>query len=91
MNLSPDVVNILLYTVIPGVITFLAGHFHLVLPSPASKTPTTIRPIGQGGLMDIGASLLAQIFASGASNDAKLAAAQKVVDAQNILVAPAAK
>lgn len=59
-----------------------------VTPTPGQPgQPKTIRPIGQGGLIDIAAELLANILASPASQQNKIAAGTKIFEASQLISA----
>ncbi len=60
-------------------------------PQPLNVAPlmtpnlNSLRPIGQGGLIDIAGVFLASILASSASQQSKLAASGKIVEASQLV------
>lgn len=91
--MSPELIALLSNTVLPAVAAFVIGHLQL-LNLPFLKKPVppavpavppvvpavpTIRPIGQGGLIDLFGQLISQILASTTlTPEAKAAAVSQV-------------
>lgn len=85
--LSPELQSFLVNTALPAIGCFILAHFHVMLPVPKSAVPVqaTIRPIGQGGLIDIFGLLMAQVVGSSANPADKVAAVSKIAEAQNLI------
>lgn len=92
--MSPDLQALLFNTVVPAIAAFAVAHFHLLLPAPKTPAPVIpaptpglpiIRPVGQGGILDLVGYFVTQILASSAPQDAKQAAINKIAEASNLV------
>lgn len=98
--MDPQLQAFLLNSAIPALVGFALAHFNILLPArkpvtpvpvvpaPQPALPTTIRAIGQGGLIDIASIFIANIMASQANNADKIAAGTKIFEASQLVAAP---
>lgn len=97
--MSPDLQALLFNTVVPAVAAFFVAHFHILLPAPKKPVDPvvpplvpsfpSIRPVGQGGILDLVGIFVTQILASSAPQEAKQAAITKLAEASSLVAAKA--